>query len=365
MGAIVPRAVDALDPDELLERLDLDAVLARVDLNLLLDRLDLDAVLARLDLDQLMAKIDVGALIARVDVNALMNDVDVDALITRVDLDRLMQSVDIDGVVSRVDLDRLMQSVDVDALVGRIDVNALVDDVDVAALVARAGIDQIVSDATSGIATRTLDMARRQLLGIDMVMLRLVDRTLRRPAASQLVAGDQRPAGPLSRVLGFLIDSVTVSATFGLGVSLIGYLVGLFSGEALDQSSGDFAFAWLGAYLAWWFTYLWTTIAIAGRTLGKGLVGLKVVAVDGSTLRPGAAARRAVAFPVSLILGLGFIPAIVGKERRAAHDYFAGSREIVDWGPRPVTPPPRLLAWHAPSSAPEPTDPTRDVDIAA
>lgn len=313
MGAIVPRAVDALEPDELLERLDIDALLARIDLEVLLERLDLDVVLARVDLDALMERIDVDALVARVDVNRLMADVDIDELLVRVD------------------------------------VNALVEDVDIAPLVARAGIDQIVSDATSGIATRALDMARRQLLGIDLVVLALVDRVLRRRRAEPSAPTEPRlwPAGPLSRALGFLIDSLTVSGLFGLGVSLISYLLTLFTGRTLGPSGGGTGALWLAGFLSWWFLYLWLSIATSGRTVGKGLVGLRVVAVDGTALHPAAAARRAVAFPFSLVLGLGFVPAVLGADRRAAHDYVAGSREIVDWGPRPVTPPERLAAWEA------------------
>lgn len=120
-----------------------------------------------------------------------------------------------------------------------LDVNALVQEVDIAALVARAGIDQVVHDATTGIATRALDMARRQLLGIDIVILGLIDQILRRRHDDQPKPLDgQRSAGPLSRAVGFLIDSVTVSALFGLGVSLVGYLLHLFTGRSLAGSGG-------------------------------------------------------------------------------------------------------------------------------
>ncbi len=331
IGAIVPRAVDALDPDDLIERLDLDAVLARVDLNLLLDRLDLDAVLARLDLDALVNRMDVDALISRVDVNALVSKVDVDGLVSQVDLDGLMARVDVGALVSRVD---------VNAIVATVDVNALVDEVDVPALVSRAGIDQIVSDATSGIATRALDLARRQLLGFDLLALRLIDRVLRRRPEAQ-PRTEPWPAGPLSRLLAFMVDSVTVSALFGLGVSLGGFLVGLFTNQTFDGSEAS-GTLWLAAYATWWFTYMWAGVLVSGRTLGKGLIGLRVVAVDGTSLGPGGAARRALALPFSLVLGLGLLPAVFGRTRRAAHDYAAGSREVVDWGSREVEPPARL-----------------------
>jgi uncharacterized RDD family membrane protein YckC len=350
IGAIVPRAVDALDPDELLDRLDLDAVLARVDLNALLDRLDLDAVLARLDLDALMARIDIDALVGRVDIDALVADVDIDALVGRVDIDALVgrvdvdalvADVDVDALVARVDVDRLMQRVDVDALMARVDVNGLIDQVDLPAVVARAGIDQIVADATTGIAARTLDLGRSKLLGIDLVVLGLVDRVLRRPPAP---SGPPWSAGPLARILAYVVDSISVSALFGLGASLGGYLFGLFTNRTFETGDGPGA-VWIALFIAWWFAYLWLSVAVAGRTLGKGLVGLRVVAVDGTPLSAAGAARRALVFPLSFVLGLGFVPAIVRTDRRALHDLAAGSREVVDWGPREVTPPPRATRW--------------------
>jgi uncharacterized RDD family membrane protein YckC len=363
MGAIVPSAVDALDPDELLERLDLDAVLARVDLDALLDRLDLDAVLdrldldavlARVDLDAVMGRIDVDALIGRVDVNRLVQQVDVDGLVGQVDVDRLVGQVDIDALIGRVDVDRLIQQVDVQALIGRIDLNDLLAGVDLAPLMARAGIDQIVADATTGMAARSLDVARRQLLRIDLVVLAVTDRALGRRAAGSAPPPDGpdgpagetvavrtawRPrsltAGPVARSIAFLVDWLAASTLFGLTAALGGFLFELFTNRSLDQADGRGTW-WMVAFGVWWFAYLWLAVAVTGRTIGKGLLGLRVLAVDGADLTPRAAAVRALLLPFSLVLGLGFLPAVLGRQHRAVHDLIAGSRVTVDWGPRPV-----------------------------
>lgn len=336
MGAIVPKALDAIDPDDLIERVDLDAALARMDLDALLARIDLQALLARIDLDQL---------VQQVDVNGLVQQVDVDGLIQRVDVDALIQ---------RIDVDALMGRVDVDALMARVDVNAMLDRVDLPALVARAGIDQIVRDATTGIATRSIDLARRQVLGIDVVALGLVDRVLRRrpapadpvvPAAAPAVGVDRRrPGGPLARSLAFLLDSLTVSASFGLLVALGATLIGLFAGRSVDLA-GRGGPAYVAAFLAWWFLYLWIAGSIAGRTVGKAVVGLQIVAVDGGRVRPARAALRAIVLPVSLVFGLGLLPAVLGRTRRAVHDRVAGTRVVVDWGGRDVALPGVLSSW--------------------
>jgi uncharacterized RDD family membrane protein YckC len=176
-----------------------------------------------------------------------------------------------------------------------------------------------------------LDTARRHVLAFDAVLGRIVDRLLRRdPAVS--ASARPRPAGPLGRLLAFLVDSVTVSVLFSLGVTLATFLVQLFTTRDFDPAR-DGGIGWAVAYGGWWLLYLWLCIGVSGRTVGKGMVGLRVVAVDGSAVGARRAGLRTLAFPFSFVLGLGFVPAVVGRSRRAAHDHVAGTTEIVDWGP--------------------------------
>ena len=402
MGAIVPRAVDALDPDELLDRLDLDAVLGRIDLDSVLARIDLNELLARLDVDALMNRVDVDALIGRVDVNRLVTQVDVNGLVQQVDIDGLMNRVDVDALIGRVDVNHLVTQVDVNALVAQVDVNSMIGQVDVnslvaqvdvdsmigqvdvqkmvervdlndlmgrvdvAALTARAGIDQIVADATSGMASRTLDLARRQIIRIDLILMTVVARVLGRRSGARANEPDHgrtddvvnpasaasralwRPgaltAGPLARTVAFLIDSLAVSSSFSLGVAMGGFLLGLFTTRTIDQIDTRGTW-WLAAFLGWWFVYLWLSVAAGGRTIGKGVVGLRVSGFDGDELSPGRSAVRTLALPFSLVFGLGLIPAVLGRRRQALHDLAAGSRVGVDWGPRPVSLPQPWARW--------------------
>jgi len=135
-GAVTERVVDTVDPDIVLEHVDLNALLSRV---------DLDAVLARVDID---------ALLARVDLNTLLADVDLDALLRNVDLE---------------------------------------------ALVRRSGIPDIVAESTYSMAGSALDLARRQLVGLDVVVDRIVDRLMRRSEEQRLkgppmLVGDDQDA---------------------------------------------------------------------------------------------------------------------------------------------------------------------------
>jgi uncharacterized RDD family membrane protein YckC len=352
-GAVMPRAVGAVDPDELLaridvnqllERLDVDAVVQRIDAEGLMGRIDVDALVARVDVDGLVARVDVEALVGRVDVEGLMGRIEVDALLARIDVNALLGRIDVNALMERIDVDALMSRVDVNALMGRVDLDALLAGVDVRQVVARAGIDEIVAEATTGIATRTLDLARRQVLGIDVVLLGLVDRLLGRGRAAAPDPDAPRPAGPVARLLAFLVDSFVVSVAFSAVVFLGGALFGLFTGRSVDvvENGGPW---WAAAYLGWWFLYLWLGTLLAGRTVGKGLVGLRVVRRDGRGVGAGAAAVRVVVLPVSMVLGLGLIPAVVGRSRRALHDYAATTQVLVDWGARQAQLPGFLAEW--------------------
>ena len=335
MGAIVPRAVGAVDVGEVIDRVDVDAIVQRVDVDAVVARVDVDAIVGRVDIDAILARVDMDALMARIDLNAL--------------LDRL----DLDDVLGRVDMNRL---------IGRVDLDQVLEGVDVRALVAKAGIDDIVAEATTGMAARTLDLVRRQVLGVDLILTGAVDRAMRRPR--QEVAPDAdpdvplsaagRPTGPVARMLAFAADWVTVSLLFGLGVTLTGSLFNLFVGEAAItfESGGP---GWALAYLSWWFLYLWGSLVIAGRTFGKALVGLRVVAVGGEPLSARRAALRVLVLPVGFIGGIAFIPGVVRRDRRALHDLAAGSQEIIDWGGRAAAIPSALDRWVRQHPTPTPT----------
>ncbi|PYM25579.1 MAG: hypothetical protein DMD78_06250 [Candidatus Rokuibacteriota bacterium] len=95
------------------------------------------------------------------------------------------------------------------------------------------------------------------------------------------------------------------------------------------------------------FTIVYTTTlhTLAGQTLGKSLVGVRVVAADGTLLTIGPALLRHLAYALSAIpFGFGFLMAGLRRDKRALHDLIAGSR--VEWttprrrvAPRSAVPP--------------------------
>ena len=158
-------------------------------------------------------------------------------------------------------------------------------------------------------------------------------------------------AGPISRLAAYVIDAFLITVTFSGVVATAAYVIDLVSDATVNADA-----VWLlVAYGAWWFLYLWLGLALAGRTVGMLLTGIKVVTRDGRPLSPRAAFVRVLTFPASFLLfGLGLVGIVVGRERRALHDVLAGSAVVYDWGDRPAELPAPLARWiaeHQPTAA--------------
>jgi uncharacterized RDD family membrane protein YckC len=291
-------------------------------LNPVVDAVDVDSVLERVDLDEALARVDIDALLARVDINGVLDRVDVAVLLDR---------VDVDGLLDRIDVDRLLARIDI------------------AKLVNRAEIGNVVTDSASSAAFSVLDFARAQLAGFDAVATTVAGRLLRR---RRLGTGTHEraivgaPAGPFTRLAAYAIDTSLITAFFGLGVFLLTYLGNLFFEHNFDPTAGHGGPWWALAAAAFAALYWWIGLAVAGRTVGKALVGLRVVRRDGSALGARVALIRVVAFPFSFIFfGLGFVGILFGRNRRALHDVVARTKEVYDWGDRIATLPRAFVRW--------------------
>jgi uncharacterized RDD family membrane protein YckC len=168
----------------------------------------------------------------------------------------------------------------------------------------------------------------------------------RRPRERELLASGTvtgRVAGGVSRLAAWLIDLGVLSVAFGLTVALLSFMVDFFLGEPTDPANpGGVLF---GGYALFGFAYYWIGLSITGRSIGKGVIGLKVVSTSGAPITPGRAAVRTIVYPFSFILGLGLIPIVLGKNRRALHDWAGRDKVLYDWGDRPAELPAPLTAW--------------------
>jgi uncharacterized RDD family membrane protein YckC len=320
VDVIVPRAVDSIDLNEVLEEVDLDQLLSRV---------DLDAVLDRIDLDALLDRIDVSALIRRIDMDDLVSRVDVNGLVGRVDLDGLMGRVDVNGLVGKVDMDAVLDRVDVEKLMTRIDIEELIK---------RAQVDALVRATAGGMGNRLLDLVRRQLVGLDIVLSRVVDRVFHRKVAEP-VSDDGtftgQIAGGATRLAAFFMDFAIESAIYTISVAAVLFLIGLFTGHQVKLSTAS-GFWQIVIFAALAFMYQWLGMVIAGRTIGRAIAGLRVSSPDRTPMSVAAATRRVLVYPFSFVLGLGLITIVTGRRHRALHDVAAPSLVFYDWGDRPA-----------------------------
>jgi uncharacterized RDD family membrane protein YckC len=140
-------------------------------------------------------------------------------------------------------------------------------------------------------------------------------------------------AGPVSRAAAAAADIGVVVGSYTVAVAAASLLVETFLRRSL---AGDrYGPVALTILAVWAFAYVFVSLLVAGRTLGKGLVGVRVVQRDGSVLTARAAFWRTVVFPFSgLLLGLGYLPILLHREHRALHDLVAGTAVVYDWGVR-------------------------------
>ncbi len=382
-GSQSNRVLDEVDPDAVIERVDVDALLARVDLDALLARVDPDLLLERVAVNDLLDRVDVDRLLDRVEVDALLDRVDVDRLLERADVDALLEGVevnalldrvDIDALLDRVDVDRLLARADVDATLDRVDVERLLKRVDIEDLVRRAGIPELIADSTGQVAGSALDLVRRQLVGVDVGLQRIVQRLLRRdpdalPQGPPLLMDEHHQrveapdphqsrvrariqvsgfyAGPVSRALAFGADIGLATVSFTFTVAVLSWLVR--TTLWIDLEVGALAGPWwAGVLVVWFFLYWWLSTMIAGRTPAMLLLGLTIVDRDGAPLRPWPALVRTLTLPLSMaFLGIGAIGIVLDLERRAVHDLLARSTVVYDWGGRPAELPTPISRWIA------------------
>jgi hypothetical protein len=144
--------------------------------------------------DLVLNAVDLNALIRRIDLNAVLSQVDMNALLARVDVSALLEQLDVNAVIARVDTTALLDQIDINALLARVDVDTLVKQTDLGAVIARS---------SGGVASEALDAARSQAVGLDQFIDRWVQRGLRRKEPAPVAPhapldGDDAPPAPLA-----------------------------------------------------------------------------------------------------------------------------------------------------------------------
>jgi hypothetical protein len=113
----------------------------------------------------------------------------VNLVVDALDIDALLRRIDPNTIMARVDVNALLEHIDMNAVLDKIDVNALVAEVDIDTLLQRIQLETLITRSTTSAMGATLDVIRRQGVGLDDFVARHVDRLLRR-------SPDIRPNGP-------------------------------------------------------------------------------------------------------------------------------------------------------------------------
>jgi hypothetical protein len=153
-----------------------DRALGLVDLtDLVHDHVDLDTLVADVDVDAVAARLDLDAILDRVDVNEIAGRLDVDAVAATIDLDAILDRVDINEIAGRLDVNAVAATIDLDAVVSRLDLVALAEFV-----VEGIDLPGIIQSSTGSMASVAAREVRWQGLGADERVEHIVDRMLRR-----------------------------------------------------------------------------------------------------------------------------------------------------------------------------------------
>jgi uncharacterized RDD family membrane protein YckC len=139
-----------------------------------------------------------------------------------------------------------------------------------------------------------------------------------------------RVAGFVSRLVAFSIDAVLIVIVIGLLTWVISQVEALFDtflpGE-LDLV-GVYVFA-IPFIIAVYYVGLW---ALTGATVGKWLLGLRVVRADGFPPTIGHSVIRFIGYGLSaIVFFFGYIWVLFDEDRRAWHDDLAGTWVIYDF----------------------------------
>ncbi len=152
-------------------------------------------------------------------------------------------------------------------------------------------------------------------------------------------------AGFVSRFLAFLIDIIVVVIIVTVVGGIVSLLLNFFGLSELaanlqisDTSEGSIL-RWLAAFwgvtsIAFlYFVILWSVTA--GKTVGKALMGVRIVPMNGERITLLVAIWRYVAFWFAvLVFALGVLWIIISDKRQGWHDKMAKTCVIYDWPAR-------------------------------
>src|SRR3954468_22850395 len=145
--------------------------------------------------------------------------------------------------------------------------------------------------------------------------------------SEQVAPQGAQAAGIVSRGLAFTIDATIVVLTTSIGALAAQAIIRvLVRGEARFELGT----LWLITLPGIFGVYCVTFWALAGRTLGKAALGLRVVPMDGGVLKFRTAVLRALGYVVSAFFMIGFAWIAVDRREQGFHDKIARTLVIYE-----------------------------------
>lgn len=140
-----------------------------------------------------------------------------------------------------------------------------------------------------------------------------------------------QPAGFWRRFFSFVLDLAIVNLIYLLFllIGMVAVQMGLSRAE-LDRPSEDLVLSLASPLLILWlvlfFVYFTLFGYLGGQTPAKMLFGIQVRSTTQDPLTWGQAIRRTIGyFLSSLFFGAGFLLMLFNRDRRALHDFIAGT----------------------------------------
>lgn len=186
LPAAVEEALRRVDLTQVvLRHVDLDRVVAQVDVDAVVRRVDVEQVLDRVDIDEVVARADIDAVAARLDLERVLDRVDVDTVAAKLDIERVLDRVDVDAVAAKLDIERVLDRLDLtDLAMKRLDWDVLVAavlahvDLEAVALDVIEAVDlpDIIRESSGALTSDTVRSARIRGAAADQALSRVRDR---------------------------------------------------------------------------------------------------------------------------------------------------------------------------------------------
>jgi len=227
-------------------------------------------------------------------------------------------------------------------------------------------IQEVVQTQSLGMLDEAIEEIRERTVSGDIALEKLVRvRILRRPPREDAPLPNYKSrhryphasrsgapadssleghyAGGISRLFAFVCDVVILAISLGLitwvftAANQLFGLTDLFSflvGQDILRAATAF-FAGAGVFL-YVIGYYFFSLILTGQTIGKTIIGLRVVSVDGERVSFWRAIRRIIGQALTmLLLFVGFAWILFDGRRRGWHDKLSGTCVIYDWEARP------------------------------